>query len=163
MDREFEPVKDVVPIVEINTVAVREHVGLIERRIRAVKEKKTRASSSLFPFENIPMMVLIHTVYTAVFWLNAFPNMSEKQWFSPREIITGLTVDYKRACKAVVGTYPKASIDAKITNNNVERRQNCIYLGPSGNRQGSVKCFLFETGAVVVRQVLTFYHTLTPF
>ena len=40
MDREFEPVKDLVPIVEINTTAAREHVGLIERRIRVVKEKK---------------------------------------------------------------------------------------------------------------------------
>ena len=67
MDREFEPVKDSVPIVEINTTAAREHVGLIERRIRV--EKKTRASSSLFLFKNIPMMVLIHTVYTVVFWL----------------------------------------------------------------------------------------------
>ena len=40
MDREFEPVKDLVPIVEINTTAAREHVGLIERRIRLVKEKQ---------------------------------------------------------------------------------------------------------------------------
>ena len=39
MDREFEPVKDLVPLVEINTTAAREHVGLIERRIRVVKEK----------------------------------------------------------------------------------------------------------------------------
>ena len=103
-------------------------------------KKKTRASSSQFLFENIPMMVLIHTVYTAVFWLNAFPNMSEKQWFSPREIITGLTIDYKRDCKAVVGAYVEASTDAEITNDNSERRQSCIYLGPAGNRQGSSKC-----------------------
>ena len=40
MDREFEPVKDLVPLVEINTTAAREHVGLIERRIRVVKEKQ---------------------------------------------------------------------------------------------------------------------------
>ena len=40
MDREFEPVKDLVPIVEINTTAAREHVGLIQRRIRVVKEKQ---------------------------------------------------------------------------------------------------------------------------
>ena len=134
MDREFEPVKDLVPIVEINTTAAREHVVLIERRIRVVKEK-TRASSSQFPFENIPMMVLIHTVYTAVFWLNAFPNMSEKQWFSPREIITGSTINYKRDCKAVVGVYVEASTDAEITNDNSECRQSCIYLGPAGNCQ----------------------------
>ena len=78
MDRAFEPVKELVPIVEINTTAAREFVGLIERRIRVVTEKKTRASSSMFLFENIPMMVLIHTVYTTVFWQNEFPNMSEK-------------------------------------------------------------------------------------
>ena len=66
MDREFELDKDLVPLVEGNTMAAREHMGLIERRIQAVKEK-TRASSSLFPFKNIPMMVLIHTVYNTVF------------------------------------------------------------------------------------------------
>ena len=96
------------------------------------------------------MMVLIHTVYTVVFWLNALPNMSEKQWFSTRKMITGFTVDHKRDCKAVVGAYVKASIDAEITNDNVECRQSCIHLGPSRNRQGPIKCFVIGTGAVVV-------------
>ena len=131
-------------------MAAREHVGLIEWTIQVVKEK-TRAPTSLFLFKSIPVMVLIHTVYTVIFWLNVFPNMSKEQWFSPREISTGLTDDYKRNCKTVVGAYSKASIDAKITNSNVERRQSCIYLGPSGNRQGSVKCFVIETGVVIVR------------
>ena len=115
------------------------------------RERKTRASTSLFSFENISVMVLIHTDYIAIFWLNAFPNMSEKQWFSPREIITELTLDYKRDCKAVVvGTYTEASIGAKITNDSVERRQICIYEGSSRNCQGSVKCIIIQTGAVVV-------------
>ena len=96
-------------------------------------------------------MVLIHCVYTMIFWLNAFPNMSQKQWFSPREIVTGLNVDYKRNCKALVGEYVEASIDSEISNKNVERQQSCIYLGLSGNRQGSIKCFVIATGAVVVR------------
>ena len=47
--------------------------------------------------------------------------MSEKQLLSPREIITGLTVDYRRDCKAVFGAYIEAIIDADITNDNVER------------------------------------------
>ena len=144
--------KDLVPIMEINTMAARKHVGLIEQRIRAVKEK-IRASSREFLFKNISVMVLIHTVYTTIFWLNTFPNMSEKQWFSPREIITGLTIDYKRDCKAVVGAYVEASTDAEITNDNAERRQSCIYLGPTGNCQVSRKCFVIETGAVVVRRI----------
>ena len=76
--------------------------------------------------------------------------MSEKQWFSLREIITGLTVDCKQDCKAVVGAYVEASDDAEITNDNVERRQNFIYLGPSGNCQGFIKCVAIETGTIVV-------------
>ena len=47
MDMEFEKVKDLVPLVEVNTTAAREHVGLIERKIRHLKEK-TRAVTSEF-------------------------------------------------------------------------------------------------------------------
>ena len=47
--------------------------------------------------------------------------MSEKQWFSPRELITGLTIDYKRDCKSVVGAYMEVSTGAEITNDNAER------------------------------------------
>ena len=49
--------------------------------------------------------------------------------------------------------YVEASTDAEITNDNVERRQRCTYLGPGGNRQGSIKCFVIETSVVVVRHV----------
>ena len=66
MDMEFIKVKDLVPLVEINTTAAREHVGLIERKIRHVK-KETRATTSEFPFNWIPTLVLIHTVYGVVF------------------------------------------------------------------------------------------------
>ena len=98
-------------------------------------------------------MILIHTVCTAIFWLNVFRDVSKKHQFSPRKVSTGSTIDYKRECKAAVDAYIEASSDAKITNDNVERKQSCIHLGPSGHRQGSVKCFVIETGAVVVQRV----------
>ena len=79
--------------------------------------------------------------------------MSEKQWFSPREIVTGLTVDYKRDYNVVVGTYTEDSIGANITNNNVEHQQSCVYLEPSENRQGFIKHFIIDTGAVIVRHI----------
>ena len=95
----------------------------------------------------------MHTVYTAIFWLNAFPNMSEKQWFSPKEIITGLTIVYKRNCKKVVGTYIEASIDADITNGNV-KHQNIVFIWAC---QETVKdpshFFGIDTDAVVVRRI----------
>jgi len=62
-----------VPLVEANTTAAREHVGLIERKIRHIKEK-VRATTSEFPFFWIPILILIQTVYGATFWINAFPG-----------------------------------------------------------------------------------------
>ena len=61
MDMGFEKVKDLVLLVEVNTAAAREHVGLVERAIRYLKEK-VGAITSEFPFMWIPILVLIQTV-----------------------------------------------------------------------------------------------------
>ena len=39
MDQEFNKLVDKVPLLEINTIAAREHVGEIEREISTVKER----------------------------------------------------------------------------------------------------------------------------
>ena len=66
IDMEFEKVKDLVLLVEVNTTAAREHVGLVERAVRHFKEK-VRAKTSEFPFMWIPILVLIQTVYSCAF------------------------------------------------------------------------------------------------
>ena len=63
-----------------------------------------------------------------------------------------MTVNFKDHCKLDVGGYVEASNDAVITNDNSNRTHACIFLGPSGNRQGSLNCFDLETGKVVVRR-----------
>ena len=75
------------------------------------------------------MLVLIHMVYNAVLWLNAFPKRSKNQGFSPRELVTGISTEYFRDCKADVGAYVKASHDNEITNTNDKRTHSCIYVG----------------------------------
>ena len=154
MDMEFEKIKELVPLVEVNTTAARDHVGIIERKIRHVKEK-VRATTSEYPFKWIPNMILIHTVYYCVFWLNAFPNHSDNLGFSSREIVTGLSTDYKRDCKVDPGSYVEASTDAIITNNNTQRTTSCVDIGPAGNRQGSIKCVDIMTGKILVRRNVT--------
>ena len=138
MDREFEKVRDLVPLVEVNTTAAREHVAVIEQKIWHVKER-VRSTTSEYPFQWIPILILVHTVYFCVFWLNAFPNWSENYGFSPREIVTGLKTDYARDCKVDPGSYVEASVDAIVTNDNSEWTTSCVVLGPAGNCQGSVK------------------------
>jgi len=39
VDEEFNAVKEHVPFLQINTTAVREHVGKIEQELRTVKER----------------------------------------------------------------------------------------------------------------------------
>ena len=154
MDMEFEKVKDLVPLVEVNTAAAQKDVGLIEQAIQHLKEK-TRATTSEFPFAWIPILVLIQTVYSCAFWINAFPNRSENFGFSPREIVTGLSTDYERDCKVDIESYVEASTDTIVTNGTTERTRSCMTLGPVGNRQASVKCFDTESGKVLHCRTVT--------
>ena len=92
MDMEFKKIKELVPLVEVNVMTAREHVGLIERKIKHIKEK-VRANTSEFPFFWMPILVLINTVYDGAFWINVFQIRSKKFGFSSREIVTGLSTD----------------------------------------------------------------------
>ena len=50
---------------------------------------------------------------------------------------------FLRNCQFDVGAYVEASTDVILINDNYDRTHPCIYLGPSGNRQGSHNCFFF--------------------
>ena len=103
MDMEFEKNSDKLPLVEVNTTAAREYVPEIERQIRTIKER-TRSATCDFPFDPIPMMVIIQTIYTIVMWLNdVWPLSGVTRGLSPRELVTGRGVDYKKDCRANFG------------------------------------------------------------
>ncbi len=53
MDGEFEKLKPLMPSVECNTTAAKEHVSEAERTIRTLKER-TRGLLGTLPFENLP-------------------------------------------------------------------------------------------------------------
>ena len=72
MDGEFEKVKGLMPRVECNTTAVKEHVSKAECSIRTVKER-TQGIVTMLPFTHIPRRMQIEFVYFTVLWLNAFP------------------------------------------------------------------------------------------
>ena len=96
VDMEFEKVRDKLAIIEVNTTAAREHVPEIERQICLIKER-VRCTTSDFPFDTIPRLVLIHVVYTCVMWINDIPRKAGAvQGVSPRELVTGRAVNYKK-------------------------------------------------------------------
>ena len=101
------------------------------------------------------MMVLIQTVHTITLSLYAIRPLSGlNRGLSPHELVTGRGVDYNLDCRATLGAYVQATTDKIVTNDNTPCTHGCIVLGPSGNRQGSLKCFDLETGKVVTRRVI---------
>ena len=86
---------------------------------------------------------------------NVVPNkQGVSEHFSPRTLITGRNFDFANMPKVLFGAYVEASTDADLTNDMKSRTHPCISLGPSGNMQGSLKCFDIQTGKVVTRRTI---------
>ena len=85
-DGEFVWIADQVASLPTNPTldlaAAKEHVGLIERNIRFLKEKVRSLRHSL-PFERIPALVLIRMVLHTVPFMNSFPRKGGLQHYPP--------------------------------------------------------------------------------
>ena len=156
MDQEFDKIVDEVPKLEINTTAAREHVGEIERAIRTVKEQ-SRAVVSYQPYAILHKLIVIHLVYFSVLWLNNKPKkLGISHVHSPRDIITGIKLDWEKHFQAGIGDFVQAVYDRDVKNGVINMcSYNGIYLGPTGNRQGTVKAFDICIGKVKKTRTIT--------
>jgi hypothetical protein len=151
MDGEFEKLKNILPAVECNTTAAKEHVSKAERSIRTVKER-TQGLIGTLPFDNIPRQMKIKFVYFILLWLNAFPvKTGVSSIYSPRELLVRWHQDYKKHCWLLPGTYCKVHDKPMPSNMMVPRTHKGIALGPTGNLQGTVKFYCLNTGHVLKR------------
>ena len=83
MDNKFEPVREHVPSVDMNTPAAAEHIAEIERRIQYIKER-ARGILCTLPYPTLPTQMLIHLLHFVVMWLNNFPSaMGISTQYSP--------------------------------------------------------------------------------
>jgi hypothetical protein len=83
--------------------------------------------------------MVIEMVFLQVFWLNAFPHRLEvSQTLSPRTIVTGLGIDYKKHCRIEYGQYVQTH--EKHDNTMTTRTIGALALRPTGNQQG---CYYF--------------------
>ena len=155
IDMEFEKLRDMLPNVTLNTMAAREHVGKIKRKIRVVKER-ARSTMSVIPYKLLPKLMIIKLMHFCVMWMNSFPVklvISEK--WSPREIVSRHKLDAKIHCKLPFGAYCEVHVDPDITNTMEPRTKWGICLGPTGNMQGSYKFLSLSTGKKVTRRKFT--------
>ncbi len=153
MDNEFEKLTNLVPIIQINTTAAKEHVPEIERLIRLIKEQG-RGILNTLPFKKLPRLILTELIYQVVLWLNAFPlkNSGVSANLSPRELVIRHKLDFAKHCRAQFGSYYEVHDKPVPTNSMISRTTPSIVLGPTGNLQGTYKFFSLETGKKIKRR-----------
>ena len=135
--------------LRLNKTSRDEHVGDIERYIRTIKERM-RVIYNTLPFQKIPARLVIEMAKTAVFWLNAFPVAGGvSQDLSPRTILTGQQVDYKRHCWFQFGECTQTHEEHNNSMN--PRTVGALALRPVGNGQGSFYFLSIATGRVLNR------------
>jgi hypothetical protein len=155
MDGDFEKIKSLMPSVECNTTAAKEHVSEAERTIRTAKERICGLLATL-PFSHVPKRMKIEFIYFVILWLNAFLVKSGiSQTISPRELLMCWRLDYKKHCRVQPGIYCEVHDEPVPTNTMAWRAHEAIALGPMGNLQGSVKFYCINTGRVLKRRSFT--------
>jgi hypothetical protein len=141
MNNEFKKLRNLVPILTVNTTAAKEHVPEVERKIRLIKERG-RGIPNTLPFKRMPRLMLIELVYHVILWLNAFPEKSRvSDTLSPREIVYRHKLDFTKHCKSPFGMYCEVYDEPTPTNTMVTCLTPAIVLGPTGNLQGTYKFF----------------------
>jgi hypothetical protein len=157
MDNKFEKLRNLVPILTINTTAAKEHVPEVERKIRLIKERG-RGTLNTLPLKKMPRLMLIELIYHVVLWLNAFPaNSGVSETLAPRKIVYRHKLDFSKHCKSPFGAYCEVHDDPEKTNTMVTRSTPAIVLGPTGNLQGTYKFLSLATGKKVKRRAFTPY------
>ena len=106
----------------------------VKRFIRTIKER-CRCKFNMLPFKKHPIRMIAENVYDSVSWFNAFPPKNYLHSFlSPRVLLTGVKLDYKKHCLLEFGTY--VHVHEESDNSMRLRTIAVLALRPTGNWQG---------------------------
>jgi hypothetical protein len=153
---EFAPLKPLIesmsggPLVKLMSAS--EHIPEIERIIRVVKER-CRATRHILPFTHILKLLMIHIVLNVIKLQNCFPTKGAvSETLSPKIIMSGETLDYKKHLSLHVGKYYQVHEEDIPQNSQLSHTKGAISLGPSGNLQGGFKFMALNTEKKIVRR-----------
>jgi hypothetical protein len=89
----------------------------------------------MLPFQHLPGRLVVELVMGQVYWLNSFPaSNSLSDCLSPRNIITGVDIDYNKHCVLEFGTYVQTHKERD--NTMTPGTEGAIALQPIINAQG---------------------------
>jgi hypothetical protein len=137
----------------VNLASSNEHVPEIKRWIRVVKER-CRATQHSLLFQRLPKVLMIHIVFHAVKLLNFFLTTGGNlDTLSPRTIMSGETLDYKKHLCLQLGQYCQVHKEDAPHNRSLHpRMKGGISLGPSSDFQGGFKFMALNTGKKIIQR-----------
>ena len=135
--------------VKVEACGSGDHVGLVENRVKTVKEGfRTVVSRLSF---RLPSRLVVDLIFYVVKRLNSQPS-SFGDRRSPRVKATGRKIPFDKEYSIGFGDYVEAR-DPAVKSNDAEapRTNSAIALWPTGNLTGSWKFFDITTGETIVR------------
>ena len=139
---------------QLDVTAAGEHVELIERCIRELKER-CRAILSTLPYK-LPRVLMPWLIYFVVSRINLTPSTVGNNFIAPREQLTGVRPDFNRDLRVSFGEYvethePDPQPISLKSNVRTTRTEAAIALLPMGNFDGSVMFFCLSTKGFIKR------------
>jgi hypothetical protein len=107
VDGQFEPLRGALSElgVTLNRCYRDEHGPSAERMIHTLKERCRYIYNTLL-FKKLPGILVVQATSTCIFWLNIFPPKDgTSRKINPRELITGVKIDYNKHIQAEFGKY----------------------------------------------------------
>ena len=154
-DGEFKVIRDVIldeANTDLNTAAPNEHIPEVEKNIRTIKDR-VRCTLHGMPYKKIPRSMKAELVITTVTLLNMIPRRAAvSDRFFPRELVTGMSLEYKKHLKTTPGKYCLVHEDNIRTNTMAPRATRALAIGPDFNLQGSYRFYLLDSGKIVTRR-----------
>ena len=137
--------------INVNIVSREQHVPLIERKIRQVKERM-RCIMSEIPYK-IPKKVLDYLVSYAVKCINCMPTKHNNLNVNPYELFTGRKLDIKKDFPIPFGQRVHIGKDDSVLKKSVDisRTVDAISLIAKDNIQRTMLFYVLNTQLIVTR------------
>ena len=152
-DCKFKPVLQVLQdggwSFMTNPANAQEHVPEAEHNNHVLK-KCIHATYHRIPYKMPPSTIICYMVMEATAKLNYFPTAGDcSNYFSPREILHHVKLDYKKHCSVPLLSYVLTHDEPTLTNTACVHAVDCLFLHSVHTKQGGYECYHIPTCQVI--------------
>ena len=137
-------------MVAFNLSNAQEHQTHTEPNTCTIQER-VRAVFHSLPYQALPIKLLNYMFPEVTQKLNFIPPKGGiSAYYSPREIVTGQRLNYKKECLISFLSYVLAHDEPMPSNSQAPRAIDCLYVGPAVySTQGGHECYNIATGKII--------------